>query len=63
MDEINYRRKAEVALKESEEKYRKLFEEMTPLKKKWVAQLTFTITEDKDLVRAAARECDTLFSN
>ena len=41
---------------------RKLFEEMTPLKKKWVAQLTFTITEDRDLVKAAARSgCVGLF--
>ena len=41
---------------------KKLFEEMTHLKKKWVAQLTFTITEDKDLVRAAAKSgCVGLF--
>ena len=41
---------------------RKLFEEMAPLKKKWVAQLTFTITEDKELVRAAAKSgCVGLF--
>lgn len=41
---------------------RKLFDEMAPLKKKWVAQLTFTITEDKALVRAAAQSgCVGLF--
>ena len=35
---------------------------MTPLKKKWVAQLTFTITEDRGLVRAAAKSgCVGLF--
>jgi hypothetical protein len=40
---------------------RKLFEEMTPLKKKWVAQLTFTITEDKELVRTAAKSGDLVY--
>jgi radical SAM superfamily enzyme YgiQ (UPF0313 family) len=41
---------------------RRLFEEMRPLKKKWVAQLTFTITEDRRLVRAAAESgCVGLF--
>jgi radical SAM superfamily enzyme YgiQ (UPF0313 family) len=41
---------------------KKLFEEMMPLKKTWVAQLTFTITEDKDLVRTAAKSgCVGLF--
>lgn len=41
---------------------KKLFQEMIPLKKKWVAQSTFTITEDQELVRLASKSgCVGLF--
>lgn len=41
---------------------KKLFQEMIPLKKKWVAQLTFSIAENKELVRLASKSgCVGLF--
>lgn len=41
---------------------KKLFREMIPLKKKWLAQLTLTITKDRELVRLAAKSgCKGLF--
>jgi len=41
---------------------KKLFQEMIPLKKTWFGQLTFTITNDKELVRLASKSgCKGLF--
>lgn len=41
---------------------KKLFEEMTPLKKIWFAQSTFNITDNKELVRLASKSgCRGLF--
>jgi radical SAM superfamily enzyme YgiQ (UPF0313 family) len=41
---------------------RKLFQEMIPLKKRWLGQCTFTITEDKESVRLASKSgCRSLF--
>jgi len=41
---------------------KKLFQEMVPLKKTWFGQVTFNITEDKELVRLASKSgCRGLF--
>ncbi|UCD72115.1 MAG: B12-binding domain-containing radical SAM protein, partial [Syntrophobacterales bacterium] len=41
---------------------KKLFQEMIPLKKRWFAQSTFAITNDKELVRLASKSgCKGLF--
>ena len=41
---------------------KELFRELTPLKKRWLSQATFTIAEDEELVRLASKSgCRSLF--